>query len=113
MNVRDTQGQTALHIACERGEVGCVRELLEECQARTDIKDKNGDTPMHCAAKQDSAAVVEVGSHQDWQRKLQCYYTRVYRSTAYWFVVGINSVILSTMLSTENTFRFVFVWWSI
>ncbi|XP_036421052.1 85/88 kDa calcium-independent phospholipase A2 isoform X2 [Colossoma macropomum] len=60
MNMRDTQGQTALHIACERGEVGCVRELLEECQARTDIKDKNGDTPMHCAAKQDSAAVVEV-----------------------------------------------------
>ncbi|KAI4891740.1 hypothetical protein NFI96_031674 [Prochilodus magdalenae] len=61
MNVRDTQGQTALHIACERGEVACVRELLEECQARTDIKDRNGDTPMHFAAKQDSAAVVEVG----------------------------------------------------
>uniref|UniRef100_A0A3B4D8X3 phospholipase A2 n=1 Tax=Pygocentrus nattereri TaxID=42514 RepID=A0A3B4D8X3_PYGNA len=60
MNVRDAQGQTALHIACERGEVGCVRELLEECQARTDITDKNGDTPMHCAAKQDSATVVEV-----------------------------------------------------
>uniref|UniRef100_A0AAR2LL90 phospholipase A2 n=1 Tax=Pygocentrus nattereri TaxID=42514 RepID=A0AAR2LL90_PYGNA len=60
MNVRDAQGQTALHIACERGEVGCVRELLEECQARTDITDKNGDTPMHCAAKQDSATVVNV-----------------------------------------------------
>uniref|UniRef100_A0AAR2IQI5 phospholipase A2 n=1 Tax=Pygocentrus nattereri TaxID=42514 RepID=A0AAR2IQI5_PYGNA len=58
MNVRDAQGQTALHIACERGEVGCVRELLEECQARTDITDKNGDTPMHCAAKQDSESVA-------------------------------------------------------
>uniref|UniRef100_W5KAV6 phospholipase A2 n=1 Tax=Astyanax mexicanus TaxID=7994 RepID=W5KAV6_ASTMX len=60
MNVRDAQGQTPLHIACERSEAACVRELLEECQARTDIKDKNGDTPMHCAAKQDSAAIVEV-----------------------------------------------------
>ncbi|XP_053472994.1 85/88 kDa calcium-independent phospholipase A2 isoform X2 [Ictalurus furcatus] len=60
MNVRDAQGQTPLHLACERGETGCVRELLEECQARTDIRDKNGDTPMHCAAKQDSAVIVEV-----------------------------------------------------
>ncbi|XP_026879219.2 85/88 kDa calcium-independent phospholipase A2 isoform X1 [Electrophorus electricus] len=60
INARDLQGQTPLHLACEHGDVGCVRELLEECQARTDIKDRNGDTPMHCAAKQDSAAVVEV-----------------------------------------------------
>ncbi|XP_031419425.1 85/88 kDa calcium-independent phospholipase A2 [Clupea harengus] len=60
INARDGQGQTPLHLACEQGEVGCVRELLDECQARTDIKDKNGDTPMHCAAKQDTAAVIEV-----------------------------------------------------
>lgn len=62
MNVRDAQGQTPLHLACERGDVSCVRELLEECQARTDIRDRNGDTPMHCAAKQDSAGVVEVST---------------------------------------------------
>ncbi len=63
MNARDAQGQTPLHLACERGDVGCVRELLEECQARTDIKDKNGETPMHCAAKQDSAVIIEVRGH--------------------------------------------------
>ncbi|XP_041959745.1 85/88 kDa calcium-independent phospholipase A2 isoform X2 [Alosa sapidissima] len=60
INARDGQGQTPLHLACERGDVACVSELLDECQARTDIKDKNGDTPMHCAAKQDTAAVIEV-----------------------------------------------------
>lgn len=63
MNVRDSQGQTPLHLACERGETGCVRELLEECRARTDIRDKNGDTPTHCAAKQDSAVIVEVSTN--------------------------------------------------
>lgn len=60
INARDGLGQTPLHLACERGDVGCVRELMEECQARTDVKDKNGETPMHCAAKQDSSVVLEV-----------------------------------------------------
>uniref|UniRef100_A0A8C7JCK4 phospholipase A2 n=1 Tax=Oncorhynchus kisutch TaxID=8019 RepID=A0A8C7JCK4_ONCKI len=60
INARDGAGQTPLHLACERGEVACVRELLEECQARTDIKDKNGETPMHCAAKQDSATIIQA-----------------------------------------------------
>uniref|UniRef100_A0AAY4A5T3 phospholipase A2 n=1 Tax=Denticeps clupeoides TaxID=299321 RepID=A0AAY4A5T3_9TELE len=53
-------GRAPLHLACERGEVGCVRELLDECQVRTDIKDKNGDTPMHGAAKQDSSVIIEA-----------------------------------------------------
>ncbi|XP_056136610.1 85/88 kDa calcium-independent phospholipase A2 isoform X2 [Lampris incognitus] len=60
INARDASGQTPLHLACERGNVVCVRELLEESQARTDIKDRNGETPMHCAAKQDTAAVIQV-----------------------------------------------------
>ncbi|XP_062845564.1 85/88 kDa calcium-independent phospholipase A2 isoform X2 [Trichomycterus rosablanca] len=60
INMRDSQGQTPLHLACERGDANCVRELLEECQARTDIRNMNGDTPMHCAAKQDSAGIIEV-----------------------------------------------------
>ncbi|KAM6972544.1 85/88 kDa calcium-independent phospholipase A2 [Aplochiton taeniatus] len=60
INARDGAGQTPLHLACERGDVGCVKELLEESQARTDITDRNGETPMHCAAKQDSAAIIQA-----------------------------------------------------
>uniref|UniRef100_A0A669CPB0 phospholipase A2 n=1 Tax=Oreochromis niloticus TaxID=8128 RepID=A0A669CPB0_ORENI len=53
-------GQTPLHLACERADATCVKELLEESQARTDIKDRNGETPIHYAAKQDSTVIIQV-----------------------------------------------------
>ncbi|MEQ2211069.1 hypothetical protein XENOCAPTIV_025471 [Xenoophorus captivus] len=59
INARDASGQTPLHLACERGDLVCVKELLEESQARTDIKDKNGETPMHYASKQDSPVIIQ------------------------------------------------------
>ncbi|XP_047434011.1 85/88 kDa calcium-independent phospholipase A2 isoform X2 [Mugil cephalus] len=60
INARDASGQTPLHVACERGDVACVKELLEESQARTDIKDRNGETPMHYASKQDSPIIIQA-----------------------------------------------------
>ncbi|XP_077427953.1 85/88 kDa calcium-independent phospholipase A2 isoform X2 [Vanacampus margaritifer] len=60
INARDALGQTALHLACERSDAACVKELLEESQARTDIKDHQGETPMHIAAKHDSSAIIQV-----------------------------------------------------
>uniref|UniRef100_A0AAQ5Z1M3 phospholipase A2 n=1 Tax=Amphiprion ocellaris TaxID=80972 RepID=A0AAQ5Z1M3_AMPOC len=60
INSRDASGQTPLHLACERGDLPCVKELLEESQARTDIKDRNGETPMHSASKQDSPVIIQV-----------------------------------------------------
>ncbi|XP_058495778.1 85/88 kDa calcium-independent phospholipase A2 isoform X2 [Solea solea] len=60
INSRNASGQTPLHLACERGDLVSVKELLEESQARTDIKDRSGETPMHCAAKQESPAVIQV-----------------------------------------------------
>ncbi|KAM3624377.1 uncharacterized protein V6R79_022688 [Siganus canaliculatus] len=60
INTRDASGQTPLHLACERGDLACVKELLEESQARTDVKDRNGETALHFAAKQDNPAVIQV-----------------------------------------------------
>lgn len=60
INARDASGQTPLHRACERGDLPCVKELLEESQARTDIRDRNGETPMHCASKQDSPVIIQT-----------------------------------------------------
>lgn len=60
INARDAAGQTPLHLACERGDLLCVKQLLEESQARTDIKDRNGETPMHYASKQDSPVIIQV-----------------------------------------------------
>ncbi|KAM6940278.1 85/88 kDa calcium-independent phospholipase A2 [Xenentodon cancila] len=60
INTRDASGQTPLHLACERGDLACVKELLEESQARTDISDRNGETPMHCASKQDSPVIIQA-----------------------------------------------------
>ncbi|KAK7929199.1 hypothetical protein WMY93_005594 [Mugilogobius chulae] len=49
INSQDSSGRTPLHLACER-----------RTQAHTHIKDQNGDTAMHYAAKQDSPAVIQV-----------------------------------------------------
>uniref|UniRef100_A0AAV2LF26 phospholipase A2 n=1 Tax=Knipowitschia caucasica TaxID=637954 RepID=A0AAV2LF26_KNICA len=60
INSQDRCGRTPLHLACAREDAGCVRELLEESQARTDLKDHSGDTAMHYAAKQDSPGVIQA-----------------------------------------------------
>uniref|UniRef100_A0A3P9MSP1 phospholipase A2 n=1 Tax=Poecilia reticulata TaxID=8081 RepID=A0A3P9MSP1_POERE len=60
INARDTSGQTPLHLACDRGDLACVKELLDESQARTDIRDQKGETPMHYASKQDSPVIIQA-----------------------------------------------------
>lgn len=62
INAQDLSGQTPLHLACERGDLMCVKELLEESQARTDIKDRKGETAIHAAAKLDSPVITQVSS---------------------------------------------------
>ncbi|XP_075869198.1 85/88 kDa calcium-independent phospholipase A2 isoform X2 [Nelusetta ayraudi] len=60
INAQDLSGQTPLHLACERGDLTCVKELLEESQARTDIKDRKGETAVHVAAKLDSPVITQA-----------------------------------------------------
>ncbi|KAJ8263916.1 hypothetical protein GJAV_G00143050 [Gymnothorax javanicus] len=59
LNCQDGTRQTALHLACEKGDLDCVQELLQEYGASTEVRNHNGDTPFHCAAKQDSAAIIQ------------------------------------------------------
>lgn len=60
VNVQDSSGHAPLHLAVEKQDVLCVRELLEGSQVRTDLKDENGDTALHRAATQENASITEV-----------------------------------------------------
>ncbi|XP_068108190.1 85/88 kDa calcium-independent phospholipase A2 isoform X2 [Hyperolius riggenbachi] len=53
-------GCTPLHLACRKGDTDCVKELIEECQARQDIADSNGETVFHYAARQNNPGIIEV-----------------------------------------------------
>ncbi|XP_043924421.1 85/88 kDa calcium-independent phospholipase A2 isoform X2 [Protopterus annectens] len=54
------EGCTPLHLACKKGDVDCIRELVDECQVRLDLVDNNAETVFHYAAKQDNFRVVEI-----------------------------------------------------
>ncbi|XP_041093782.1 85/88 kDa calcium-independent phospholipase A2 isoform X2 [Polyodon spathula] len=61
INSRDgVEGCTPLHLACRKEDPQCVRELLEDCQARLDMVDKNAETPFHYAARQDNFQLMEL-----------------------------------------------------
>ncbi|XP_073405619.1 85/88 kDa calcium-independent phospholipase A2 isoform X3 [Dendrobates tinctorius] len=53
-------GCTPLHLACKKGDIECLQELVEECQAREDIADVNGETVYHYAARQNNPRVIEI-----------------------------------------------------
>nr|XP_033785417.1 85/88 kDa calcium-independent phospholipase A2 isoform X5 [Geotrypetes seraphini] len=53
-------GCTPLHMACRKGDVECLHELVEECQARQDIADKKGETVFHYAARQNNPQIIEI-----------------------------------------------------
>uniref|UniRef100_A0A8C5D2J2 phospholipase A2 n=1 Tax=Gouania willdenowi TaxID=441366 RepID=A0A8C5D2J2_GOUWI len=60
INSQNEVGQTPLHLACERGDLASVKQLLDESQVRTDISDFYGDTPIHCACKHRFSVFVKA-----------------------------------------------------
>ncbi|KAK4080972.1 hypothetical protein Trihar35433_2077 [Trichoderma harzianum] len=59
VNVADSQGRTALHIACGFSPIGCIKALVE-AGANVDTKDKVGRLPIHIAAGIDSTDSTDV-----------------------------------------------------
>ena len=45
----DNKEKAALHVAAERGHSETVFTLLEHCGAGVDVRDSEGETPLHCA----------------------------------------------------------------
>lgn len=61
VNSTDSEdGCTPLHLACRKGDMECLLELLE-CQARVDITDRNGETVFHYAVRGNNPQIIEVG----------------------------------------------------
>lgn len=46
LEAQNTDGQTALHLACRRGSSELVRAILEYREADVDVLDKDGDPPL-------------------------------------------------------------------
>jgi len=59
IDARDGAQRTALHRACEAGDVEKVKQLLKK-KASVNLKDKNNWTPLHCAASAKSLEIVRL-----------------------------------------------------
>ena len=53
-------GETCLHVACRKGNVSRVSEILSVSNVDVDAKDNFGWTPIHEAASAGSAEVVQL-----------------------------------------------------
>lgn len=58
LNVTDSQGRRAVHLACTSQHAGGIKSLVE-AGAEVDVKDKFGRTPIHFAASSPSNSCVE------------------------------------------------------
>ena len=66
LDIRDRSGETALHIACQKGDVTAINLLLQHC-IDVNIKSKSGQTALMCAilyptSRQDSVLKALLSS---------------------------------------------------
>ncbi|KAM4671827.1 85/88 kDa calcium-independent phospholipase A2 isoform 2-T5 [Amazona ochrocephala] len=60
VNSTDSEdGCTPLHLACRKGDMECLLELLE-CHARVDITDIRGETVFHYAVRGNNPHIIEL-----------------------------------------------------
>ncbi|NWU97505.1 PLPL9 phospholipase, partial [Upupa epops] len=60
VNSTDSEdGCTPMHLACRKGDMECLLELLE-CHARVDVTDRNGETVFHYAVRGNSPQIIEL-----------------------------------------------------
>lgn len=57
VNAADGQGRTALHFACEEGDLNQVKLLIRK-KAFVNVQDKNWWSPLHCAASKKYLQIV-------------------------------------------------------
>ena len=60
VNVQGRQGRTALHVACIKGDIACIHELMA-CGAHIEARDSDcGATPLHLAAAFNHPEIVKT-----------------------------------------------------
>ena len=59
-NSTDTDGNTALHVACERGITGMVKALLQLQDIDVNLKDNQECTPLHIACSGSNTSIVKA-----------------------------------------------------
>ncbi|NXE53609.1 PLPL9 phospholipase, partial [Casuarius casuarius] len=58
-NTDSEEGCTPLHLACRKGDMMCLQELMG-CHARVDVTDRNGETVFHYAVRGSSSQIIEL-----------------------------------------------------
>lgn len=70
INSKNSDGSTALHVACKGGNLVIIQILLKHEFIDPNMRDKNGDTPLHYASKLEyKEAVRLLLSHPEIQAK--------------------------------------------
>ena len=59
INVRDSNGETLLHIACKKGHINVVQCLVEK-KCDIDNRNRSGKTPIHIACEAGNLDIVEL-----------------------------------------------------